>query len=188
MIIIFLRRLIDNAKSVLIAGFLVVAVFVLAFTVKAGYAKTDARPVSDRGPVAKLDIITPAASVEAEIALSNRTADNKPFADSASSDRWQTVQMRVTAYCPCSRCCGEYSDGITASGYRIRPGDTFVAADKEYPFGTEMIIPGYSSSRVVKVLDRGGAITGGRLDVFFGSHEEALEWGVRNLNVKVRLN
>ena len=188
MIIILLRRLIDNAKSVLIAGFLAVAVFVLAFTVKAGHAKTDARPVLHRGPVARLGSITPAASVEAEIALSNRAADNKPLADPASSDGWQRVQMRVTAYCPCSICCGEYSDGVTASGHRIRPGDTFVAADKEYPFGTVMIIPGYNSSRVVKVLDRGGAITGGRLDVFFGSHEQALEWGVRNLNVKVRLN
>ncbi len=94
--------------------------------------------------------------------------------------------MRVTAYCPCPSCCGEYSDGITANGYEIQPDDTFVAADRRYPFGTEMLIPGYSNSQPVKVLDRGGAIKGNRLDVFFATHEEALQWGVQFLEVNVR--
>ena len=48
-----------------------------------------------------------------------------------------------------------------------------------------MIIPGYSSSQPVEVLDRGGAIQGNKLDVFFASHEEALEWGVQYLDVKI---
>jgi 3D (Asp-Asp-Asp) domain-containing protein len=105
---------------------------------------------------------------------------------SGQSGEWQTVQMRVTAYCPCEKCCGKYSDGITACGHKIRPGDTFAAADKEYPFGTEMIIAGYNNGQPIKVLDRGGAIAGNRLDVFFHSHEEALKWGVRYISVKVR--
>ncbi len=101
------------------------------------------------------------------------------------SSEWQTVQMRVTAYCPCPKCCGEYSDGVTACGHEIEPGDVFVAADKRYSFRTEMLISGYNDGQPVKVLDRGGAIRGNRLDVFFASHQEALEWGVRNLDVKV---
>ena len=101
---------------------------------------------------------------------------------------WRTVRMRVTGYCPCPKCCGEYSDGITANGHRIRPGDTFVAADKRYAFGTEMIIPGYSNSQVVKVLDRGGAIRGNKLDAFFPTHQAALEWGVKYLDVQVKIN
>ncbi len=102
------------------------------------------------------------------------------------SGQWQTVPMRVTAYCPCKKCCGKYSNGQTACGHKIRPGDAFVAADKEYSFGTEIIIPGYENAAPVKVLDRGGAIRGNRLDVFFGSHKEALKWGVKHLDVKVR--
>lgn len=109
-------------------------------------------------------------------------------ADSIKPHQWQTVQMRVTAYCSCPLCCGEYSDGITANGHKIRPGDTFVAADKKYAFGTEMIIAGYSNSQLVKVLDRGGAIIGDRLDVFFDTHQKALNWGVKYLAVKVRTN
>jgi 3D (Asp-Asp-Asp) domain-containing protein len=103
-----------------------------------------------------------------------------------TGDGWQTVAMRVTAYCPCSKCCGEYADGITANGHRIRPGDTFAAADRRYSFGTEMLIPGYNNSVPVEVLDRGGAIKGNRLDVFFATHEEALQWGVQYLDVEVR--
>lgn len=98
---------------------------------------------------------------------------------------WQTVKMQVTAYCPCPKCTGEDSPGVTASGHKIQTGDVFVAADKRYPFGTKMIIPGYNDDQPVEVLDRGGAIKGNRADVFFPTHEEALEWGVRDLDVKV---
>ena len=98
----------------------------------------------------------------------------------------KSIRMRVTAYCPCPKCCGQYSDGVTACGYKIRPGDTFVAADRRYSFGTEMLVPGYSNGQPVKVLDRGGAIKGNRLDVFFATHQEALEWGVKYLEVSVR--
>lgn len=102
------------------------------------------------------------------------------------TNEWLTVPMRVTAYCPCAKCCGEYSDGVTASGHKINGTDFFVAADAKYPFGTEMIVPGYKNGEVVKVLDRGGVIRGSRLDVFFNSHQQALEWSVRYLDVKIR--
>ena len=57
-------------------------------------------------------------------------ADNKP----KGKEDWQLVRMRVTGYCPCSQCCGAFSDGITANNHHIQPGDTFVAADKSYQF------------------------------------------------------
>ena len=96
--------------------------------------------------------------------------------------------MRVTAYCAAKCCCGKYADGVTASGHKIRPGDKFCAAPKSIPFGTMIDIPGYGR---VPVLDRGGAIKEGRLDVYFddgdgkSGHERALIWGVRNLQVKI---
>ena len=119
-------------------------------------------------PIPKKTIIKPKAEVTQE-----------------SADEWQTVRMRVTAYCPCARCCGQYADGMTACGHVIEAGDAFVAADKRYAFGTEMMVPGYDQGRTVRVLDRGGAIRGDRIDVFFPSHQEALEWGVKYLDVKV---
>ena len=102
--------------------------------------------------------------------------------------QWQTVRMRVTAYCACRICCGRNSDGRTANMHRIRRGDVFVAADKRYRFGTELIVPGYNRDRAVEVMDRGRVIKGNRLDVFFNSHRTARKWGRKYLNVQVRTN
>lgn len=91
--------------------------------------------------------------------------------------------MRVTAYCPCPKCCGQYGWGYrTASGHKIKAGDRFVAAPKNYKFGTMIDVPGYGK---VPVLDRGGAIKGNRLDVYFDDHKTALQWGVKYLKVEV---
>jgi 3D (Asp-Asp-Asp) domain-containing protein len=89
----------------------------------------------------------------------------------------RVVMMEVTAYCACPKCCGPEAMGITASGKDVTYNDgKFVAADRKLPFGTRLVIPGYSE-QPVEVIDRGGAIKGDKLDVFFPSHEAALEWG-----------
>jgi 3D (Asp-Asp-Asp) domain-containing protein len=84
-----------------------------------------------------------------------------------------------------TKCCGNSADGITANGYKIRCGDRFVAAPKEYSFGTKMQIPGYNGGKLVSVEDRGGAIKGNKLDVYFDTHSDALEWGDKTIEVKV---
>jgi len=123
----------------------------------------------------------------AALALPSKPKDEqKAEMKSEPADKWRTVRMKVTGYCPCSKCCGKHADGITANGHKIQPGDTFVAADKRYSFGTEMVIEGYNNGQNIKVLDRGGAIRGNKLDAFFHTHQEALEWGVRYIDVKVR--
>ena len=96
------------------------------------------------------------------------------------------VRMLVTAYCPCKRCCGPNAHGQTASGRRVSAnGGRFVAADRRYAFGTLLRVPGYASGRPVPVLDRGGAIKGDRLDVYFPSHRQALRWGKQWVTVAV---
>ena len=95
----------------------------------------------------------------------------------------KTVTMRVTAYCPCAKCCGTSSPGITASG---ETADTpLVAAPRHLPFYTWLIVPGYNNNRPVQVLDRGGTIKGNCLDVLFPTHQEALNWGVKYLQVEI---
>lgn len=80
----------------------------------------------------------------------------------------------LTAYCPCSLCCGK-SDGITASGTTATEGRTIAADTSILPFGTEVYING----QAYVVEDRGGAIEGNKLDIFFNDHEEALQFGVK---------
>ena len=96
----------------------------------------------------------------------------------------------VTSYCEKSCCCGPDACGITASGMPVRYYTAFCAAPRSIPFDTQIEIPGYFG-RPVRVLDRGGAIKGNRLDVFFHDkdgktgHQRAREWGVRKLVCKV---
>lgn len=92
--------------------------------------------------------------------------------------------MIVRAYCPCELCCGRWADGYTANGWEIQSGDKFVAADPNIPFLTLVYVPGYSDI-FVPVRDRGAAVTGNRMEVFFHTHEEALEWGKQKLWVKI---
>lgn len=99
----------------------------------------------------------------------------------------RAVEMEVTAYCPCTRCCGPKAQGLTASGKRVDyNAGRFIAADTTMlPFGTMVSIPGYHDGEPVEVIDRGGAIKGNKLDVFFPDHHTALEWGRRHVMVFV---
>lgn len=64
----------------------------------------------------------------------------------------------------------------------ILPDEGTIAADtRYYPFGTRMYVPGYGWG---VVEDRGGAIKGpNRIDLYHHSHQEALQWGRRNVHV-----
>ena len=87
---------------------------------------------------------------------------------------------KLTAYCSCVQCCGK-SDGITASGYHLTSSDhlKICAAPKNIPFHTVIHITG-GWNGIVKVEDRGGAIKGKRLDIYCRTHQEALQFGVKN--------
>jgi 3D (Asp-Asp-Asp) domain-containing protein len=99
----------------------------------------------------------------------------------------RVIKMEVTAYCPCTKCCGPKAQGITASGKHVSyNGGKFVAADtKVLPFGRQLVIPGYAGGERVEVVDRGGAIKGYKLDLYFATHAEALQWGRQTLDVTV---
>ena len=97
---------------------------------------------------------------------------------SSTSTTGGTV-YKITAYCPCAKCCGK-TNGRTASGTTATAGRT-VAASSKFAFGTKLNIGGH----VYTVEDRGGAINGNKIDIFVNSHAEALQWGVRYLNVSV---
>ena len=86
---------------------------------------------------------------------------------------------KITAYCPCSKCCGK-STGRTASGTKATAGRT-VAAPSNFAFGTKLNIGGH----IYTVEDRGGAINGNKIDIYVSSHQAALQWGVRYLTVSV---
>ena len=130
--------------------------------------------------------------VKSPVAANGPAQPQRPT--SADATRWfdgrpirpvRSMAMLVTAYSPDERSCGQFADGITASGYSVLTNAMKLAAadTSVLPFGTLLSVPGYHDSRAVPVLDRGGVIKGHRLDVLFPTHEAALQWGVRRLEV-----
>ena len=103
----------------------------------------------------------------------------------AKPDR--TLKMRVTAYSPDHRSCGDSADGLTATMHSVETnGFKLVAADpKVLPYGSMVSIEGYDRGQIVPVLDCGGAIKGHHIDLLFPTHEQARQWGNRWMDVTV---
>ncbi|HEY7116751.1 MAG TPA: 3D domain-containing protein [Tepidisphaeraceae bacterium] len=140
-----------------------------------------AKPVVPARPAA------PATELLHDEAATTAAAVIPPSSSTEVAHRLRVIRMEVTAYCPCQKCCGENAQGITASGHDVSYNRSrFVAADTDLlPFGTKLVIPGYHGGATVEVIDRGGAIKGNKLDLFFPTHEEALQWGRQWLDVTI---
>ncbi len=115
-------------------------------------------------------------SYEAKLIL--RRPKNVDFDAPVYSDNYgtpiSTIEVDVTHYCACSKCCGSNSNGITASGKKAAPG--MVAMSSQYPFGTLIMING----TMYTVEDRGGSGIENdihRVDIFVTDHNQALRMG-----------
>ncbi|MGN0383947.1 MAG: 3D domain-containing protein [Eubacterium sp.] len=125
---------------------------------------------------------TTETTTETEKTTKKKTKKNKTekTTEESDSDDGYLGTFKITAYCGCSSCCGN-SNGITASGTKATPGRTIAADTSVLPFGTRVSING----NTYVVEDRGGAISGNRIDIYFASHQEALNWGVRYCDVYI---
>jgi 3D (Asp-Asp-Asp) domain-containing protein len=91
----------------------------------------------------------------------------------------------VTAYCSCTKCCGKWSGHEltvrTQAGFPHQVEGYTIAVDpKVIPLKSVIELEGYGTRYA---HDTGGAIKGKRLDLFFSSHEEALKFGRRKLEI-----
>jgi 3D (Asp-Asp-Asp) domain-containing protein len=79
--------------------------------------------------------------------------------------------------------------GITASGERVKRFHS-VACPPELPFGTRVYIPYFDGWKTesdgwYECVDRGSAITGGKIDVYMRNLDDALAFGRRELDVLI---
>ena len=97
-----------------------------------------------------------------------------PVSDSVYGEALYTIEVDVTHYCACTKCCGSNAQGITASGKNVAVG--MVAMSSYYPFGTQIMING----TMYTVEDRGGSGIENsiyRVDIYVPDHNEALRLG-----------
>lgn len=93
-------------------------------------------------------------------------------------------EFKVTYYCPCTTCCGEWADGITASGTQATPGRTVAANPQLLPYGSEILVRfADGTEETYTVEDTGSALRGQHIDIFTDSHEDALAEGVKTAEV-----
>lgn len=104
----------------------------------------------------------------------------------------KTITVRATAYCPCTHCCGIWSEQHesrkgadyiqkTSSGTIPKEGRTIATDPKVIPYGTHVLINGHEYI----AEDTGSAIKGAEVDMFFENHEDAVAWGVQNVEVSL---
>lgn len=98
--------------------------------------------------------------------------------------------FKLTAYCSCQKCCGKYAinrpndkDGneivYGSTGVRLKAGLSIAVDPNVIPYGSKVEING----NTYEAHDTGGSIRGNRIDVYFNSHQDALNFGVRHAEV-----
>lgn len=123
---------------------------------------------------------------EAEAVVAEEPAEEpKPVEEPMDEDEEELVyagNFKLTFYCPCTSCCGENAQGITASGTVATEGRTVSADPNILPLGTRIYIDGYGE---LIVEDTGSAINGNVLDIYLSDHNRCLEEGVQYKDVYI---
>lgn len=175
------RRIQRRAASI---RFLAFVLILLALGVCIGYtaarAQNACEPPEPRGVVSQPSPVDDTPQEPAE----------RPAEDHSSVADLELIgTFTATAYCPCVKCCGIWSaehpsrdaDYVqrTSSGTIPEEGRTIAADWSVLPEGSEVIIDGHTYI----VEDRGGAVKGNSIDIFFESHEAAVEFGVQEVEL-----
>lgn len=160
----------DDMKKITFAALLILAAFAVCAWSAKGSEGT--RPPAEAGAPA----LAPTVEVVEPPQVSSEPAE----------PAW--AEYEATAYCSCEKCCGTWAenrpDGVvyTASGAVAQEGVTIAADWDVLPPGTVVYIDGLGE-RVVQ--DRGGAIKGNSVDVYFEDHDEALVFGRQTVRLYI---
>lgn len=117
-------------------------------------------------------------NIERPIVRVNQLTEEK---ETEQTPTYKAMEIVATAYCPCVKCCGK-SDGITSTGVKAKANRTVAADPNILSYGTEILC----GMGEFVVEDCGGAIKGNRVDFFFDSHEEALQFGRQEFTIWVK--
>jgi len=128
--------------------------------------------------------------LQKQIIINESNHENmKRIVEKQSINSVKVIKAKVTAYAPHDNKSGICNDGTpntTATGTYPKVG--IVAVDpRKIPYGTEMHIPGYGYAIAE---DTGSALreyNGIQIDVVMNSYEEAIQWGVKYVDVTLEV-
>ena len=90
------------------------------------------------------------------------------------------ITATITAYCACKLCCGPNAKGINANNTRPIPNHS-IAASRKIQLGSKVIIAGHTYT----VDDRLARKYDSRFDIFFATHKDALQFGIKTQTVTI---
>lgn len=114
----------------------------------------------------------PAGEATAVSEQSAKVPETRTTADGIPAD--YAGNFRITAYC-----ASETGSSMTCSGKHAKSSHTIAADLNVFPLGTRLLI----GDTVYTVEDCGGAVKGNKLDIYFDTYKECINWGVRHKDV-----
>lgn len=135
------------------------------------------------GPVTKAALF----DLDAEAVAANEQPDKETTEPQTeekaepADEAKKTITVEATAYTAnCEGC-----SGVTATGIDLNanPDQKVIAVDPDViPLGTEVYVEGYGRAIAG---DTGGGIDGNEIDVYVQSHDKAMEWGRKSVEVTI---
>ena len=144
---------------------------------------TESKPeetVSSTSKTAPKDSVSEATAPSTSTTASKQ---NAPEANASSTNKTASKEIIVEASAYTASCEG--CSGITATGINLKtnPNAKVISVDPTViPLGSKVYVEGYGEAIAG---DTGGAIKGKRIDVFFPSQQDAINFGVKQLKVTI---
>ena len=116
------------------------------------------------------------------------TNENELIEQALLQNAVKIENVTMTHYCICKKCCGKSPDdpgyGITASGRKATPYVSVAVDPDVIPLGADVLVDyGDGEIHYYRADDTGGAVKGNHIDLCVGSHQEAIELGVKTVTV-----
>ncbi|WP_223595464.1 LysM peptidoglycan-binding and 3D domain-containing protein [Neobacillus bataviensis] len=105
----------------------------------------------------------------------------KSEAKVSEPEKTKEITVKATAYtASCEGCSGTTATGVDLNA---NPNAKVIAVDPSViPLGSKVYVEGYG---VATAADTGGAIKGNRIDVFIPSEQKAIQWGKKQITIKI---
>lgn len=155
--------------------------FIIGFVVGKLTANAEEIPVTDTAPEVMTTIL-PSVTLPPDPVI--------PEPEESAPEKVCLGEYRITAYCACEKCCGEWAKNrpggivVGAAGIELVAG---VSCASPLPFGTVVEVEGLGT---YIVQDRTASWVAEKydnkvIDIYFDSHEAACEFGLKFANVFV---
>jgi 3D (Asp-Asp-Asp) domain-containing protein/LysM repeat protein len=151
------------------------------FVIKPAANKVEAAsvgPAQKSGQAAQAEQSEPAEQTK-PVEQSEPADSNNESQDQAESGK--EISVSATAYtADCQGCSGTTATGVDL---KANPDAKVIAVDPSViPLGSKVYVEGYGYATAA---DTGSAIKGNRVDIFVPNEQDAVNWGVKNIKVKI---